>query len=220
MRETKTHKDISGIRFGRLTAVSKERDDPKGDYWLCQCDCGNTKVIRCDALMTGRTKSCGCLTREVQRKRKTVHGLYNSRLYRIFYAIHQRCDNKNDSKYQYYGGRGISVCDEWSGKNGFISFYEWSMQNGYKENLTIDRIDNSKGYAPCNCRWATRSEQSENMRRTIRIYVDGKSITLREASKKYGVNRETIYNRIKSGWSEEIAAKTPTQTKYSNKRSL
>lgn len=214
----KSHLDIENQQFGKLTALKRTKTNSKGDYWLCKCSCGNYKEIRIDSLLNGRTISCGCFAKEVQRKRKTKHGMIKSRLYSIYYGMHQRCENPNAHYFEYYGGRGISICSEWCGENGFNNFYEWAMKNGYSDNLTIDRIDGNFGYSPLNCRWITKMEQQQNLRTTVKIHVDGEELTLKEASQKYGINARNIYLRIKSGWSDEDAVKTPINAKYANKR--
>lgn len=143
-------KDITGERFGKLVAVSFAYSK-NGSYWNCMCDCGNTTVVYLGKLTTGATKSCGCIS-------KTALGLYNERIYDCYKSMIDRCTRLKNIAYHNYGGRGISVCPEW--KNSFKCFYEWAMNNGYADNLTIDRIDSDKNYEPSNCRWITKSENT------------------------------------------------------------
>lgn len=167
--------DLTGQKFGRLTAIEKHSKQNGHIVWLCQCDCGNTATVQGTRLKQGRTNSCGCLwvesianfnhserRKETTRKAKTKHGMKGTRVYRIWQAMKSRCGNSNVPCYSYYGGRGIKVCDEWL--NSFESFYEWSMVNGYAADLTIDRIDVNGNYEPSNCRWVTMAEQNKNKR--------------------------------------------------------
>ena len=135
--------DLTGKRFGRLTVIGVEDNGKRKTYYACQCDCGNVKVIRADALVSGCTVSCGCKKREQDRLNLTAnhsHKMSGTRLYNIWSGLKGRCNNPNDPRYDRYGGRGISVCDEWN--TSFQSFYDWAINNEYSEDLTIDRIDN------------------------------------------------------------------------------
>ena len=134
--------------------------------WLCECDCGNKKVISSDCLTMGKTKSCGCLDKEkhITSPNRTTHGLYGTRIYRIWKAIKTRCNNPNSIDYKkYYGSKGVKICDEWN--YNFWKFYDWSICHGYKDNLSIDRIDPYGNYEPSNCRWVTMKVQANNKRK-------------------------------------------------------
>lgn len=158
--------DIIGQRFGRLTVIARQgRDNHYQATWLCLCDCGKECVCRGHDLRRGRTKSCGCLCIDDAKIRFITHGKRRTRLYEVWYGMKMRCYNPKNSHYHRYGGRGITVCDEWL--NDFQAFYNWAMANGYNENApygqcTIDRIDNNKGYSPDNCRWVDMKVQRQN----------------------------------------------------------
>lgn len=159
-------KDLTGQRFGRLTVIRREGSDKRGNaVWLCRCDCGNETVVDGWSLRCGNTKSCICLKYEVVKEQFTVHGQSLSRLHGVWKGMKERCSNPKHNRYHRYGGRGITVCDEW--RNSFQAFYDWAIVNGYDENAprgqcTIDRIDNDKGYNPDNCRWVDAKTQRHN----------------------------------------------------------
>ena len=158
--------NLAGQRFGRWVALkcSKKRDSNGGIRWLCKCDCGNLVEVRGSSLLSGSTMSCGCLTGELARMRALKHGdakMRNgkeTRLYSIWINMKDRCLNSCSNNYQYYGRKGISVCPEWI--NDYSVFKEWALTAGYRERLTIDRINNDGNYEPKNCRWITKKENS------------------------------------------------------------
>ena len=161
----KTHyrKDLSGLSFGRWDVISFSHKRGTGNMWNCVCVCGEKRPVYGDHLLTNKSRSCGCLRKEELKTRLTTHGETGSRLQISHTHMKQRCNNKSNHQYKNYGGRGILVCEEWS---DFIRFKAWAEKNGYKENLTIDRIDNNKGYSPDNCRWVHHSIQNSNKRKS------------------------------------------------------
>ena len=132
-----------------------------------------------------------------------IHGMKDPRLYKKWCSMKSRCNYPSSKCYPRYGGKGIKICDEW--ENSFESFYKWAMETGYKDGLTIDRIDNSKGYSPDNCRWATHAEQCRNYSRNRFITYQGRTQCMSDWADEYGINRCTLAQRIKLGWSLERA---------------
>lgn len=203
--------DLTGKKFGRLSVVEQcGREKHKSILWRCQCECGKETIASNRSLIGGTVQSCGCLLKERQHEAVTKHGLYNTKLYKKWQSMKTRCGNPNASNYKDYGGRGIRVCDEWA--NNFEAFYEWAMSNGYKDGLTLDRIDVEGNYTPSNCRWATIEEQNNNQRKSRIITYNGKSQTIGEWAKETGLNYQTIWNRIDILlWSAEKALTTKTR---------
>jgi hypothetical protein len=208
----KKYDDISGQRFGRLIAIKRVESNKKyQSRWLCKCDCGSEVVVYAYCLKNGNTKSCGCLKKELDWK----HGMTGTRIYSIWVSMKMRCFNEHDCHYKDYGNRGITVCEEW--KNSFESFYDWSIANGYKDNLTIERIDVNGNYEPSNCKWITNKEQQRNKRNTFYLTYKDTTKSASEWSEITGINSKTIIRRIKNGWTVE---RTLTEkTRKSNRRS-
>lgn len=208
--------DRTGQRYGRLTVLYRGEDKvyPNGRkvvQWVCQCDCGNQTTVATTSLGQGLTQSCGCLNDEKRKSSETKykkHGHKKERIYETWHGMKQRCLNSNSDKYELYGGRGITICEEW--KNDFQKFYDWAMANGYNDSLTIDRIDVDKGYCPENCRWTNAKIQQRNKRDNKLITFNGETHCLAEWAEITGINRSTISSRIdKSGWSVEDALTKP-----------
>lgn len=148
-----------------------------------------------------------------QKGNKNVvkHGLSNTRLHKIWHSMYCRCYYPTTNQYKNYGGRGIKVCEEWKHTEGFINFYNWAINNGYKENLTLDRIDNNKGYCPENCRWKTPKEQSNNRRNNVCYTFNGETKTSKQWCELYNVSQTTLLDRLKRGWTLEQALTISTK---------
>ena len=172
--------------------------------WLCKCDCGNYVTVNSYALRTGHTRSCGCYMQERVREANKKHGLNKSRIYRTYYNIKNRCTNPHYYLFHRYGGRGITLCREWSGENGFENFYKWSMENGYRSGLSIERINNDMGYSPLNCKWATMKEQQNNRSTNRRVTAAGQTKTMAQWADILKVPYSTIQSKTMRGKAEEF----------------
>ena len=160
--------DLTGQKFGKLTVITRDESRKGRAYWICKCECGNTTVVPSCDLRSGHTQSCGCKWFESHNAK---HKMKHTRIYSIWCGMRKRCYDPKDKVYQRYGAEGITVCHEW---NNFLTFYQWSIENGYTDELTIDRIDNKKGYSPDNCRWSTHTEQNRNRCNTVMVHNNGK----------------------------------------------
>jgi len=200
----------AGNQYGCYTILraDENRSAQSGHkYWICQCSCGKTKSVRGEHLCSGRVVSCGCHKDKIAGDRMRTHGKSNTTLYRIYKHIRGRCYCTTDERYSDYGGRGIAMCIDWY--NDFMSFYDWAIANGYSGNLTIDRIDNNKGYSPDNCRWAGRYTQANNKRNNRYIEYGGIKLTVSQWARRIGINPKILDNRLRRGWSEERALTQP-----------
>lgn len=202
-----TLKNLVGERFGRLTVIERVQNHikPNGQpttMWKCKCDCGNTTIVSTGNLKSGNTKSCGCLSIDLITDlghKSAKHGLTHTHIYRVWKLMRERCYNKKKDNYKRYGGRGISVCDEWIGENGFINFYNWAINNGYDESLQIDRINNDGNYCPENCRWVTNKINMRNRRVNHFIDTPFGNITIAEFAERINGDYDLIYSQISSG---------------------
>ncbi|PEI49943.1 hypothetical protein [Bacillus toyonensis] len=197
--------DRTGIKYGRLTVLEKVDSDKKGNArWLCRCDCGNEKIILGWSL-ANRTRSCGCIQKEVTSKRAKIHGLYGTHIHTVWRHMKERCKNPNSKDFVNYGGRGIKLFQDWE---KLENFFEWSKKNGYNEGLSIERIDVNGNYEPDNCKWITLSEQWNNKQDTVRIEINGITKTLKEWAVISGVKHSTIRWRYRNGITgEELLTK-------------
>lgn len=204
-------KDISGQKFGTLTAIRVVGSDSKNRaLWECVCECGAVVVKIGAELRSGHIKSCGDRSRHAIK-----HGGYKDRLFKVYTSIKQRCCNPNYFQYKDYGGRGITICNQWASDYG--SFQEWAYKNGYTQEIlpnglnkwTIDRIDNNKGYSPDNCRWITTQEQQFNKRDNVVLTFNGETMTATEWAHRLNLSPYIIWARLKNGWSVEETLETP-----------
>ena len=190
------YEDLTGKKFGKLTVIKKvENNKRQQTRWLCRCECGKETVVDRTNLSINKKKtySCGCW----RQKQITKHNKYRSKIYNAYVAMKQRCYNKNHPAYKYYGERGIKVCKSWLNKeNGFVNFYKWSMKNGYKENLSIDRINVNGNYTPSNCRWASSLEQMNNTRKNRYITYNNQTHTVAEWARIFNIPYSTFYSQI------------------------
>ena len=186
--------ELTGKRFGKIKVVSKKGIEKGCVIWNCVCDCGKELEISTGRLNFGNVKSCGCVKRQMIIERNTTHGKSKTRLYEIWVGMKKRCYNPKSKAYERYGGRGITICPEWL--DDFMNFYNWSMANGYSDDLSIDRINVNGNYEPDNCRWSTRKEQSCNTRRTKLFNHNGKAKTLKQISLDEKINYNTLLKKV------------------------
>lgn len=218
-----TKEDLTGKKYGYWEVLYQADDyiSPQGIHyakWHCKCtydNCGNEKDVHMRELISGGSKSCGCykkITSSQNGKNNTTHGKTNTRLYNIWHGIKDRCLNSNCKYFKNYGDRGITIFEDWA--LSFEAFYNWSIDNGYKDNLTIDRIDNNKGYYPDNCRWVDYKIQGNNRRNNRTFLINGVEMTLSECSDLCGFSETMLSRRMKiNGLSIEEAMTIPKMTK-------
>lgn len=211
----------AGTPFDRLKVLHgpfrKPAPAPTVYFYHCECECGQTRDVRRSNLTSGNTTSCGC----VQQENRTTHGESGTRLNNIWKLMLNRCSNPNYPQFDDYGGRGISVCPEW--RESYVAFRDWATANGYQDNLTIERKENSLGYAPGNCRWATKAEQMRNTRRNNNFTAFGetKCITDWATDPRCSVSAMGLRHRMKTlGWTFERALTTPQTPRSLRKSSL
>ena len=204
-------RDLVGHQFNKMTVIGtsqKKCANKNFMYWTCQCECGNIKEVREDHIFDGKIISCGCHKDKLTRERMKTHEDSSSSLYGRWSHIKGRCCCPTDDAYVNYGSRGITMCDEWT--NSYESFRDWSLANGYQPDLSIDRIDNNKGYSPENCRWASVKIQANNKRNNHMITYNGETHTLAEWAEMLGLTQATLRQRLnKHHWTIERAMSTP-----------
>lgn len=202
--------DITGQKFGKLTAIKRADTSSKKVFWVCKCDCGNLTTVESYKVRTGHTTSCGCVNAANLAKGKPTHGYSKTRTYLIWSLMIHRCRNPNSPIYHHYGGRGITVDPKWDTFMGFLE----DMGKAPDE-LTLDRIDNDKGYSKENCRWVTMAVQANNKRNNRYLTSNGETLSLSQWARKLGVCTETIRKRLNRGWTVESAV---TVGKLENRR--
>lgn len=202
------NKAVPGKKYNYLTMI---RDLPESRMALFRCDCGSERVISHYSVVTGRTISCGECQYHFKHMSEThsTHGKSNSKFYELYKGIIKRCYYPKAINYYLYGGRGITVCDEW--RDSFQAFYDWSMANGYEPGLSIDRIDNDGPYSPENCRWVSLDVQANNKRTSHYLTYNGETKTVSQWAHERGMLKETLFERLKKGWSIEDALTKPVQ---------
>jgi len=201
--------DFTNRTFTRLTAINRAENDKTGHVqWNCVCTCGNKVVVPAKSLKTGNNKSCGCLKKELDKTRGITHGLSKTPEYHAWDNIKGRCYNINDKRFSDYGGRGITVCEEW--KNDFLAFYNCVGPRPSKKH-SIDRIDNDGDYRQGNVKWSTAKEQQNNTRQNHYITVNGKTLNIAQWSILVGIHRGTLNHRLTKGWSDYDAVFTPVR---------
>jgi len=209
-------KNLLGKVFGRLTVIERIENKNSRTQWKCRCECGNVHNVISKSLVNGSTKSCGCLRREIVMECNTTHGLSKTRLHKTWRGIIQRCNNKKNTRFKYYGGRGIIICDEWL--NNFKSFYDWSIKNGYSDDLTIDRINNDGNYEPGNCRWITMLEQCHNRGLHPKNKSGCSGVTFAKDRNKWRASITINYKKINLGSfkniDDAIIARKQAERKY------
>ena len=197
MRRDSKQRITIGNKYGRLTVVSSAGKTKDGrQQFFCVCECGKELVVLGKSLKSGNTKSCGCYRHEAGIVANTTHGMSKTHIYRIWASMKDRCFRPKNTNFQRYGGRGITVCQEWL---SFENFWDWAKNNGYKEGLSIDRINANGNYEPSNCRWITMCEQASNKRSNVFFTFNGETHTMKQWSEITGINYYTMQNRYKAG---------------------
>lgn len=192
--------DLTGKTFNRLSVIERVYNgNSKKTYWKCRCICGKEVIVESSKIKGGYTKSCGCLNEENRKchiEELTTHNMSDSKLFKTWCSMRNRCENRKNMAYKWYGAKGVKVCDEWQGRDGFQNFYNWAIKNGYKDDLSIDRIDFNGNYESLNCRWITQKEQSNNTSRNIYINYLGERKTLSELCEMYNLKYGIMHHRV------------------------
>lgn len=193
-------KDITGVRYSRLVVESfSHLVHGRGSFWNCRCDCGGSKVVRRDSLVSGAIRSCGCLHSEVaaaQGKSSRTHGMRKTAIYNTWSKMRQRCENPRSWEFKWYGGRGIKVCPQWAEFPAFLA-----DMGEAPAGKSLDRIDPNGDYSPSNCRWATKEQQANNTTANRIVEHEGDALTVAQWARRTGIPAGTIYRRLYRGWS-------------------
>lgn len=209
---SKSARDITNQRFGRLFVLGPIDRDTKGKIvWLCLCDCGNYSFPVTGSLLKGRSKSCGCLHKDLLASIFTSHGLYRHPLYFTWKDILKRCCNSHSTHYKHYGGRGITVFSMWHNSLEKFIAYVSALPNYGLEGYSLDRIDNNGNYTPGNLRWATNKQQARNRTSNYLITYQGQTKCVIEWAEEFLIHQDTIRYRLNKGWSIHKALTTPVR---------
>lgn len=205
--------DMSGQKYGRLTVISYAGHKGGRPAWKCLCDCGKETVVQGRHIRSGAIKSCGCLLSELsaeQGRKSATHGMARTRLYHEWIGMKQRCNDPNYHGYDDYGGRGITICEEW--RESFETFRDWALANGYRDDLTIERKNVNGHYCPGNCKWATAEEQANNRRNNRKITYMGETHTIAQWAEITGLSYSAIRGRLMRGWPVERILTEPNHS--------
>ena len=201
-----------GEHHDHITVLEKLKEKTKDGrtIYLCKCDCG--KYFKTSVSSVHKIKSCGCMTKEYIARGQRTHGESKTRLYEVWHRMKERCYREKHKSYPEYGGRGITICEEW--KNSYVAFRDWALANGYDENAeymvcTLDRIDVNGNYEPSNCRWVSMKVQCNNKRNNHTLTYNGETHTIAEWAEITGIQHCTLSRRLKKGWSVEKTLSTP-----------
>jgi AraC-like DNA-binding protein len=212
--------NLIGRRFDRLKVLSYAGKQNRRPMWNCVCDCGtacvrngeNLQAFRSRGKVTQGVRSCGCWNTEFNRARLGTHLKRKTRAYVRWKSMHYRCDNPNNPAWRRYGGRGITVCSRWCGPEGFAHFFE--DMGECPPGLSLERRENSKGYAPDNCYWATSTQQSRNRACITQVEWQGQTLTLPALAERFGLSRRLLYRRVvTNGWPLGLALKLPPHSR-------
>lgn len=198
--------DLTGRKFTRLTVIKRGPNKKNATRWRCICDCGTTTLVHSYSLLKETSKSCGCLKNENTAKLNVTHGMSHHPLYSVWFSMVGRCTNPKKPDYPRYGGRGITVCEQWM---SFSNFY--ADMGERPDGTSIDRIDNNKGYYPSNCRWASHTVQARNKNNNHIVEYNGEAHCVTEWAEITGITADAIHFRLKRGWSAEKTLTTPVR---------
>lgn len=206
--------NIIGNRYGKWLVI----DYAGKNKWKCKCDCGNINDVLRGNLTRGLSRSCGCTIIPINRKRMMTHGYSQEKLYRVYHGIKRRCYNQNSKDFNNYGGRGISMCNEW--KEDYMAFRNWAIEHEYQEGKQIDRINNDGNYEPNNCQFISQQENTRKKDNVNKLMYNNKEYTLSELSKICNISADRLRDRIiQKKWTiEEAITIKPTVGNNQNLR--